>query len=176
MEVLETKGNLPGYSNYTIFRDGRVYGHSRNRYIKHWVSNRGYAAVRLVRDDGVKSNLLVHRCVAMAFIENPSDHPVVNHLDRNQLNNDVTNLEWTTQRENVRHGFAGWIYKNGNRTGIPRPSNRTLNREQFKELMGYSKQGFGYKRIGSLMGISNGIVKQILKGKTYKDWIHEYSN
>lgn len=46
---------------------------------------------------------LVHRLVAMAFISNHNNLPVVNHKDRNGLNNSVDNLEWCTQSDNVRH-------------------------------------------------------------------------
>jgi hypothetical protein len=42
----------------------------------------------------------VHRLVAMTYIKNPNNHPVINHIDENRLNNKVENLEWVTQKEN----------------------------------------------------------------------------
>ena len=53
----------------------------------------------------------VHRLVADAFIENPQGKPEVNHIDSNPLNNNVSNLEWATRKENMRHA-----YKDGNAT------------------------------------------------------------
>ena len=56
-------------------------------------SNKGYKIVGLT-EKGKTNFALVHRLVAMAFIENPNDYPIVNHKDENPLNNQVDNLEW----------------------------------------------------------------------------------
>lgn len=62
------------------------------------INNRGYKAVCLR-----KTTYMVHRLVAQAFIDNPDNKPVVNHIDGNKLNNDVCNLEWCTVAENNAH-------------------------------------------------------------------------
>jgi hypothetical protein len=48
-------------------------------------------------------NKLVHRLVATAFIPNPQSKETVNHIDCNKRNNNVSNLEWATRRENEDH-------------------------------------------------------------------------
>ena len=45
----------------------------------------------------------VHRLVASAFLDNPSDLPCINHIDGNPLNNCVDNLEWCTYKYNNTH-------------------------------------------------------------------------
>jgi hypothetical protein len=52
---------------------------------------------------GVRSKCSVHRLVAEAFLARVTGCNVVNHLDNNPLNNDVSNLEWTTPLGNTRH-------------------------------------------------------------------------
>ena len=38
--------------------------------------------------------------VAIAFIENPNNFPIINHKDENHLNNKANNLEWCTYQYN----------------------------------------------------------------------------
>lgn len=61
-----------------------------------------YFRVYLYKDNK-RSRHFVHRLVALAFIPNPEGKPIVNHMDRNRKNNNVTNLEWCTDKENNQH-------------------------------------------------------------------------
>lgn len=87
------------YPNYGVNENGEVFNLLTNTKLKPWVSN-GYQYVSL----GRKNKKRVHRLVANAFIPNPQNLPVVNHLDENKLNNNVSNLEWCTHRDNVMYG------------------------------------------------------------------------
>lgn len=51
-----------------------------------------------------RRNFMVHRLVAEAFIPNPKHLETINHKDENTFNNNVNNLEWMTQRENILYG------------------------------------------------------------------------
>jgi len=44
----------------------------------------------------------VHRLVALAYIPNPNNYPIVRHLDNNKYNNHVSNLEWCTHSTNTK--------------------------------------------------------------------------
>lgn len=66
--------------------------------------NQGYGHVILCKNGKCKQKLL-HRILAKAFIPNIENKPNINHIDGNGLNNSLENLEWCTQKENVRHAI-----------------------------------------------------------------------
>jgi hypothetical protein len=55
--------------------------------------------------NGIRHNFQIHRLVAATYIDNPLNKPQVNHIDGNKSNNHVSNLEWVTQSENIRHAI-----------------------------------------------------------------------
>lgn len=86
---------------FIVFEDGRIY-----KLLNPPVSPCGYKFVRI----GAKSYPL-HRIVAETFIPNPENKPQVNHIDCNKTNNAVSNLEWVTASENVRHALKHGLRK-----------------------------------------------------------------
>lgn len=65
-------------------------------------NGKGYLVVALYKN-GKRYFKKIHRLVAEAFIPNPDNKSEVNHIDGNKSNNNYTNLEWSTTKENCRH-------------------------------------------------------------------------
>lgn len=103
---------IEGYENrYQISNLGRVKSLNYKRtgksgMLKPFITSRGYSIVAL-HDNKNTVRFLVHRLVASAFINKTDDSEnVVNHKDRNPLNNNVNNLEWCTQQYNSTYRNA----------------------------------------------------------------------
>ncbi len=96
--MIKTK-KVPGFENYSVSSDGRVF--SQRGELKPSTST-GYASVKF-SNGAEKQNFQVHRLVAMLFISNRKNLEIVNHIDGDKLNNDVTNLEWVDRKGNARH-------------------------------------------------------------------------
>ncbi len=97
---------IAGFPKYRISRDGRVYfGKLRNlKLLKPQLTVKGYLIVGLYNENGRKP-FTVHRVVALTFIANPDNSPIINHKDGIKTNNAVQNLEWVTYTENLHHAM-----------------------------------------------------------------------
>lgn len=93
---------------YRVSNNGEVVSLPKRGYkkgtMKLSVSHYGYHVLNL-RKDGKSFCKKVHRLVAEAFIPNPNGYEVVNHIDGDKTNNNVSNLEWCTQGHNARHAI-----------------------------------------------------------------------
>jgi hypothetical protein len=115
--------DLPGYEQYyQVSNFGKLRSKPRrvkcgNGYytkpakeLKLQINNHGYLYFQ-VKADGEHKKLYIHRAVCMAFIPNINKKPYVNHMDSNPLNNNVSNLEWVTHKENVHHAMNAGRFK-----------------------------------------------------------------
>lgn len=103
--------SIPGFSKYLITKKGVLMNVKTKHLLKSYVDKRGYTRYVCYCDTKKKFTCIGRfRLLAIAFIPCEFDirTMVVNHLDGNKLNDDLSNLEWTTQLGNVEHaGVTG---------------------------------------------------------------------
>jgi uncharacterized protein (UPF0248 family) len=127
---------IEDFENYEVSNLGKVRNSKTGRILKTCSQN-GYVVAGLCKTK-VKT-IPIHRLVAKAFIPNPENKAHVNHIDKNPLNNNVTNLEWNTPLENNLHKCKGLIQTtNQNKCvcRIDKHTNEVLEKYKSIELAG----------------------------------------
>lgn len=103
--------DIPGYEPYQASNFGRIRNGKKGKTenckklgtpLKTRITARGYEELKLSVNK-VRVHMLVHRLVALAFIPNPDNKQFVDHIDTNKLNNNASNLRWTTISENANN-------------------------------------------------------------------------
>lgn len=151
---------LKDFPEYLIYNTGKIYSLKTKRFLKLHYDSCGYRHVTLYK--GTKSSrvtIKVHILVAKAFISNPLNKREVNHIDCNKSNNVVTNLEWVTKKENIKHAL---LKGRCNRSRLS-----PLKEEQVKLVPILIENGFSIKLISRLYKVSSTTVREIITGKTW---------
>ena len=107
--------NISEKEKYRISNYGRVKSMKVDKEFGQLIKLfgvRGYLRIPLTQKNGKKTARYVHKLVAEAFLEKPSDkHKYVIHLDYDKENNHISNLQWATTFEKEQHQFKNPIYK-----------------------------------------------------------------
>lgn len=140
--------NIPGWPNYYISKSGRLFSNKSGEWKekKYLLTANGRPQYRLYRTKNKIFNhkhhqwyqcntesrwFKVSRLVAMVYIPNPNNYPIVMHLDDNPLNNNVSNLQWGTQKMNIQDA---------------------INKGRFHQCKRYGKDNPMYGKPGPMLG------------------------
>lgn len=99
---------IKDFDGYFVNSQGIIISNNDGTILKQirpQIHNSGYHSIKLTRNDGVRKHIFVHRIVASHFLDNPNNLSDVNHIDLNKFNNDVSNLEWCSHSDNLKHFY-----------------------------------------------------------------------
>ena len=162
-------GRVRSLPRVTTRRDGTVQTW-RGKIMGQTMNSSGYLTVRLSDDANERrSRPLVHRLVCEAFIPNPNNLPFVNHKNARRNDNRLENLEWITQRDNLRHA---WSIGTRNRSHLPikrgeDSQNAKLTAHQVTEIVDLWRSGASSRAIARRYGVGKTQVLRIKDGKSW---------
>lgn len=97
---------IPGFPRFDVSSFGRFRYRGSGNTAPIYKSQTGYARTNLTVD-GLVKNVLAHRIVALAFLDQPSpEHNQVDHKDGDRMNCRADNLRWVTPKQNMTHAGA----------------------------------------------------------------------
>lgn len=114
----------------------------------------------------ISKTFSVHWLVAKAFIPNPENRKEINHLNGSRLDNNVSNLEWCTHSENIRHADKTGLRK------MPKGENQCnskLKQHQVNSLrFEYKNNNITQLELAKKYGVSRQTISDIINFKYWK--------
>ena len=107
---MEEWKDIDGYENYQVSNFGNIKNKKTNRLLSLRIKKNNYMDCSLYKN-GIAKKHSIHRLVAITFIPNPNNLPIINHIDCNPLNNNVSNLEWCDYSHNAKHAYENNLIK-----------------------------------------------------------------
>ena len=160
--------DINGYNgSYKISNFGRVKSikYDKEIMLKCWLNSFGYCIVNFSQN-GTRKNYRVHRLVAEYFIDNINSLKEVNHIDGNKQNNNVSNLEWCTRQENLKHAHKIGLRKA--KSGEEHNAVK-LKETDVKEIRNLYRNGYTQKNIAEIYNVTQANISTIVLNKTWKN-------
>lgn len=160
---MQTK-QIKDFENYSVREDGLILN-SKGKALKIQKNIDGYNVVSL-RRDGKGNTRRLNRLLATAFIPNPFNLPIVNHIDHVRDNDSLENLEWCTIKENAIKSVELYPEK--------WKGNATITQDIAKNICEKIQEGNRNKEISEELNVSMDIIKDIREGLTWKEISCDY--
>ena len=105
-------------THYYITKEGQVYNEITNKELKGTISKHGYRVISF-KWNGKTINRYLHRLLATTYLDfDENSNLIINHIDGNKLNNNLTNLEVISSSENLQHAYTTHLKKPNNKKCI----------------------------------------------------------
>lgn len=156
------------YSNFEVSNTGKLRNINTGTVYKQYINPKGYYQVCVSLGSKHKKKIFrLHKVVAETFIPNPENKPIPNHKDGNKLNNNVDNLEWSTDKENTRHAWDNGLCSA--RKGVEQ-HNSKLTEEEVRYIRDNyipRHKEFGCRALARKFNVDHMQISRIVNYKSY---------
>lgn len=99
-------------SRYQVSSLGKIKNKNTNYILKSKPNDSGYIRINLKLDNNNYKSFLIHRLIALTFIENPFNRSIINHINLKKDDNRIINLEWSTiSQNNIKINRKSYVHK-----------------------------------------------------------------
>lgn len=104
INIEEEWRTIKNYEKYEISNLGQVRNKKHKNLLKQRIDAKGYYNITVdCYDNKIRKSVTIHKLVALSFCDNPLNKNVVDHINRNKLDNKAVNLRWVTSKENANN-------------------------------------------------------------------------
>ena len=136
------------------------------KVLKQWTCTNGYQSIRMYKN-GKGHPTTIHSLVMAAFIGPRPEGYQINHKDGNKANNHVSNLEYITPLENVRHAHRTGLSSQNGENNV-RNKLTEENVHEIRRLRGKETQ----KSMAARLGVCQATITHIATGRNWS-WLKE---
>lgn len=128
---ISSLGRVKSVGRYIRTKTRQLY--LKEKILTPYLNSNGYYRITLSKN-GKETKKYIHQLVASAFVNNPFNKPHVNHINNIHTDNSVSNLEWVTHGENIKHYWDNFEVK-GHRETIGMMGKKVLDENRKRNIV-----------------------------------------
>lgn len=162
---VSSSGQIRSCDRTIVCKDGKIK-YLKGRILKPSLGKYGRNQYTLAKN-GHKESVRGYRIVAEAFIPNPLNLPEVNHINGNNTDDRVENLEWVSFEDNLRHGLENELFNTYWKRFEKKENNKEkkiMMKENSKNVLNYLKAHNGEDLTAADVADALGLAKRSVDG------------
>lgn len=157
---------------YRVSSAGGIQNINTGKILKPRLMPNGYNSVCLSKD-GKTTRYTLHRLVCEAFLGKRPFGNEINHLDGDKINNNLSNLEYVTPKENMHHAFQTLKIQHARGERV---ATAKLTETDVLAIIELLKRECSVGKIAESYGVSRRAIRDIKNGKNWKHLIGSTGN